>query len=755
MEQLKRSSLFVFLLLCLTCVTAQAQQTSVNAADYSSNFAPGALASAFGVDLATTTEQAHSLPLPTELAGTRVLVNGKAAALLYVSPLQINYQVPDGTPVGAVDVVIERPNNRSRETIQVKSAGFAAFSLDSTGSGAGAILDGRTFRQGPHEIQTDRGEATILALFGTGLGTASSKDFVSQRVRVLVGGIEAKVHYAGPQGQFVGMEQINFELPPNVANHGSLPVMVKIDDQPTNSVTVEVAAIELASLSVAVEESFTSSNEIAALRISPFPDLDMLKVTLRAVNLVTDQNVEVAVLSAPLTLDLLAPEAAAKLVKRLNIKPGVYVALTAEISDVMAAYKNSPVAMTLVNKNLKQTLRAPLRLEKETTVGVSFAFDVRASVKKDANGYTFDPVMWLNLLGPSTPPQPIQKFEGKIASLDAATKQLKVTKGEGANASTIVVDATKARILTQQGRPAEFSAFKAGDKIEVTGQLNSKGIVEAVVIILGGMPPPPPRPVIATGTINSINSAGKTFELNVESLSGVNTLAPVRKMTIKWDDKTTFRDDLRGTITPDKLLVGQRVIANLASFAEPALATNIVVLNPHVIGTVADTKGLPNSFLVNAYQDPRVLAPARLITVKLTPTTKIRSVLGAELKPADITPGAQVDAVGALVGNEMTAEYVVVLGVEIKGVTSDVNVTARTFVVTDEKGAKTKVSVNDRTTIALTPLSGEVVILGFRVVKPDEFIKLIANKPYTVVAFGLRDASGALQALTIRAEEKK
>ncbi len=755
MKQLKFTLAILFF--CLTCVATQAQQTSVNAADYSANLAPGALASAFGVDLAATTEQAQGLPLPTELAGTRVLVNGKAAPLLYVSPLQINYQVPEGTPVGNVEVVIERADNKARETIQVKSAGFAAFSFDSTGSGAGAILDGRTFKSGPYEIQTERGEATILALFGTGLGEASSKDFVSQRVRVLVGGIEAKVHYAGPQGQFVGLEQINFELPPNVAQHGTLPVLVKIDEQSTNSVTVDVVTTETASLSVAVEESFTSSGEVAGLRISPFPDLDTLKVTLRTVNLVTDQGVEVAVLSSPLMVDLLSPEAIAKLVKRLSIKPGTYTALTAEISDVMAAYKGQAVAMKLANKTVKQTLRTPLKLDKETTVGISFAIDVRSSVKKQTDGsYVFDPVMWLNVIAPSMPPQPIQKFEGKIVSIDAAAKQLNVTKGEGASASTIVVDASKARLLTQQGRAADFSALKVGDKIEVTGTLNSKGIVEALSIIIGGTPPPPPRPVIATGTINSINSAGKTFELNVESLIGVNTLVPVRKMTIKWDDKTTFRDDLRGTITPDKLLVGQRVIANLASFAEPALATSLTVLNPHVTGTVADTKGLPASFLVNAYQDPRMMAPVRLITVKLTATTKIRSVFGAELKPADIMPGAQVDAVGTMASaNEMTAEYVVVIGTEVKGVTSNVDVTAKTFVVTDDKGTKTKVSVNDKTVIAITPLSGQVVILGFRAVKSDEFIKLIANKPHTVIAFGLQDSSGVLQAVTIRAEEKK
>lgn len=749
---MKQLTIALFLL-CFLSFAAQAQQVSVNAADYSPNLAPGALASAFGADLASATEAATALPLPTTLAGTRVLVNGKAAPLLFVSAAQINYQLPEDTPAGEVEVVVERGNgNRTRELINVKKSGFAAFSFDASGSGAGAILDGRTFRQGPHETVTERGEATILALFGTGLGEVSNKSFVSSRVHVLVGGIEAKVQYAGPQPDFVGLDQINFELPANVANHGTLPVVVKIDEQAANSVTVDVTATEMASLSFAVAESFTTATEIAGMRISPFPDIDTLKVTLRSVNLVSDAGVEVAVLSSLLTVDLLAPEAVAMLVKRLNVKPGTYVALTASIGDVVAGYKGQTVPMRVANKAVKQTLRAPLKLEKETTVGVSFAFDVRASVKKETAGYAFDPVMWLTVLGPTVPPQPLQKFEGKIAGIDAATKQLKVTKGEGTNATTIVVDASKARFVTSNGRPADFAALKVGEKLEVTGVLNSKGLVEAALLVIGGTPPPPPRPVFATGTINAITLASQTFELNVESLIGVATFAPVRKMTIKWDDKTTFADDVRGKITPDKLLVGQRVSTALANFSEPSLATSVLVMNPHARGTVADVKGLPGSFVVNDISNPLLMAPVRLITVKLTATTKILNVWGGELKPSDITVGTQVDAVGTLVGSEMTAAVVFILGSQLNGVTSDVDVAARVFVVTDDKGAKVKVKVEDRTLILL---NAGPTALPVGPTKPDEFIKLIANKPYNVTVFGVRDSSGLLQAVTIRAEAKK
>ncbi len=747
----------ILFFLIFTGLTAQAQQVSVNAADYTPGFSPGALASAFGENLSSSTEASTKLPLPTELGGTRVLVNGVAAPLLYVSPFQINYQLPEKTSVGEVEVVIERNTGaKFRETIKVKNSAFSAFSFDATGSGAGAILDGRTFKQGPHEVLTTNGEPTILALFGTGLGELSSRDLASNRIHVFVGGIEAKVHYAGPQNYFAGLDQINFELPPNVADHGTLPIIVKIDNTSTNSVTVDLMSKDTTSLSVAVNESFTESSEIAALRVSPFPDIDSLKVTIRLINLVTDKNVEVAILSAPLSVDLLSSESFAKLIKRLNVKAGTYVSITGEVSDVAASFKGTAVAMKLANKNFTQKLKAPLTLTKDSPVGVSLAFDLMASVKKQADGsYVFDPMLLLNQILPIAPPTPLQKFDGKIVSLDAATKQLKVQKGEGSAASTIIVDAAKARIVAADGKGADFSALKVDQKVAVTGHLNSAGTVEALSILIGGAPPPPARPVTAIGTINSVNVAGKSFELNVTQLIGVNTLVAVKKITVKWDDKTKFVDDLSGSITADKLLVGQNAAATLTALAEPALALLVAISHPHANGLVTNIGGLPNSFVIDKYIDPRstIIASPKII-IKLSATTKIRNAFGAQLKPTDITVGAQIDAVGNMApgGSEMNAEFVVVFGKEIKGLTSEVSASAKTFVVTDDKGVKTKVSVGERTTILI---GAGPTSLPFGFTKPDEFIKLLANKSYTVTVFGMMNASGTLEAFSLNANEKK
>lgn len=66
----------------------------VNAASYVSGVAPGGIISIFGTGLAAGTESAQTMPMPSVLASTQVLFNGKPAPLFFVSPGQINAMAP-------------------------------------------------------------------------------------------------------------------------------------------------------------------------------------------------------------------------------------------------------------------------------------------------------------------------------------------------------------------------------------------------------------------------------------------------------------------------------------------------------------------------------------------------------------------------------------------------------------------------------------------------------------------------------------
>jgi uncharacterized protein (TIGR03437 family) len=85
----------------------------------------------------------------------------------------------------------------------------------------------------------DLGSATdrvYLQLYGTGIRGASSLSAVAAKV----GGENATVEYAGPQGGFVGLDQVNVSLPRTLAGRGEVEVVLTVDGRTANTVAVNV-----------------------------------------------------------------------------------------------------------------------------------------------------------------------------------------------------------------------------------------------------------------------------------------------------------------------------------------------------------------------------------------------------------------------------------------------------------------------------------------------------------------------------------
>ena len=103
----------------LGCALAQTPFVSVSAASYqSAALAPEAIVAGFGSGLATTTQVATTLPLPTTLGGTTVSVRDSAgvtrnAPLFFVSATQINYLLPPDTAHGAATVTVRNSQNQT------------------------------------------------------------------------------------------------------------------------------------------------------------------------------------------------------------------------------------------------------------------------------------------------------------------------------------------------------------------------------------------------------------------------------------------------------------------------------------------------------------------------------------------------------------------------------------------------------------------------------------------------------------------
>ncbi len=109
--------------------------TNVSAASYvSTSLAPESIVSAFGSGLATSTLAAASTPLPTTLAGSTVKVRDSAGAerlapLFFVSPAQINYQMPAGTANGAATITVTSGDgsvSTARSSARISDCSFAS-----------------------------------------------------------------------------------------------------------------------------------------------------------------------------------------------------------------------------------------------------------------------------------------------------------------------------------------------------------------------------------------------------------------------------------------------------------------------------------------------------------------------------------------------------------------------------------------------------------------------------------------------------
>ena len=152
--------------------------SSVSAAHYNiSPIARSAIVAGFGPRLATTSLDAHSIPLPTSLAGTQLLIKDSEgiehpAPLYYVSPTQINYQVPAGASLGPALVTVTSGDGQiSTGLMTITSVAPALFTVNQSGSGAAAALDAFTFTGAPFAATRPDGQPNIIALFGTGLGS--------------------------------------------------------------------------------------------------------------------------------------------------------------------------------------------------------------------------------------------------------------------------------------------------------------------------------------------------------------------------------------------------------------------------------------------------------------------------------------------------------------------------------------------------------------------------------------------------------
>ena len=218
--------------------------------------APGSLAIANGVSLGVDSGEIFG-PAPTLFGGTSIAIvdaTGKSstAPLFYVSPNQVTFQVPAGVAPGSAAVTVtSTAGTQTTSNIQIAAVAPGLFTVSNAGlasasatrvSASGTQTSQVAYSTGasgsflPNPINLGAStDTTYLALFGTGIQAAGLAN-----VTVTVGGINAPVVYAGPQGNFPGLDQVNVVLPASLAGKGNVNVQLTASGVAANPVQITV-----------------------------------------------------------------------------------------------------------------------------------------------------------------------------------------------------------------------------------------------------------------------------------------------------------------------------------------------------------------------------------------------------------------------------------------------------------------------------------------------------------------------------------
>ncbi|MBL8189457.1 MAG: hypothetical protein JNK38_15715 [Acidobacteria bacterium] len=225
---------------------------TVSAASFSqtAGVAPEEIVAGFGPGLASSVVVANSLPLPTSLGGTTVKVRDnlnaeRLAPLFFVSPDQVNYQIPNGTAPGLATVTVANSNGEIViGTVQVANVAPSLFSANSSGTGLAAAVVFRRTAAGVDSYESaagpidlgPAGDTVLLIPFGTGLRGLTD----ISNARATIGGVNAPIFFIGATPGQIGLDQANLLLDRSLIGKGTVDVVLTVDGKTANTVTITI-----------------------------------------------------------------------------------------------------------------------------------------------------------------------------------------------------------------------------------------------------------------------------------------------------------------------------------------------------------------------------------------------------------------------------------------------------------------------------------------------------------------------------------
>jgi uncharacterized protein (TIGR03437 family) len=220
-----------------------------NGASFLPPVSPGGIFTVFGKKLAREEAKAGSVPLPTTLGDTSVTVNGTPAPLFYVSPVQINAQIPFETKPGEASVVVKSGDMLSdavKISVLASAPGIFLYGGDKpvvVNHEDGSLNDAaHPVKAGKYIIAYLTGVSPLDNPLQTGAAVPYPPLFqCTAPFSATLGGKPVEVGFLGLTPNYVGLGQANIKTPADLAP-GNHALRITIGGVESNGPIVAVAA---------------------------------------------------------------------------------------------------------------------------------------------------------------------------------------------------------------------------------------------------------------------------------------------------------------------------------------------------------------------------------------------------------------------------------------------------------------------------------------------------------------------------------
>ena len=225
---------------------------------------PGTFTAVYGSEFATSTTLATA-PFPATLGGVKVLVNGIAAPLYFVSQFQIDFVMPWGIRGTQANIQVVTSTGTSNTVTAAIQNAPQIFTTNQQGSGQGAVLIANTSiivaPSGMFPGSRPAAKGEYISIFTTGLGavqnqpadgataTGLSPTVAQPTVRCgcarrdAISLCPATATFSGLATGFVGVFQVHVQVPANALSGSQVPLQLNLPNgtgRPSNIVTIAI-----------------------------------------------------------------------------------------------------------------------------------------------------------------------------------------------------------------------------------------------------------------------------------------------------------------------------------------------------------------------------------------------------------------------------------------------------------------------------------------------------------------------------------